>query len=88
MNKIPHTKILSSHEYTHQLHKKLEEEVAEFLESKELIELADILEVVYAIAKNQGSSTQELENLRIKKAKERGAFAQKIYLESVEEPNT
>ena len=47
-------------------------------------ELADILEVVYALAKNMGVSKTELEDLRLKKANSRGGFEEKILLKWVE----
>jgi predicted house-cleaning noncanonical NTP pyrophosphatase (MazG superfamily) len=66
-------------EYAARLRGKLSEEVAEFLESdSDPEELADILEVLYALAEQVGIGRQQLEKLRAAKAEERGAFADRI----------
>ena len=66
-------------EYGVRLRDKLREEVAEFLASdSDPQELADILEVVYALAEHGGTDRQQLENLRAAKAEERGGFADRI----------
>ena len=57
------------------------EEVQEFLESGNIEELADILEVVYALSKAQNCSEEELNNIRRLKIENRGAFDKKIFLE-------
>lgn len=43
-------------------------------------ELADILEVVYALGEDLGYSPAELEKIRREKAEKRGAFREKIFL--------
>ena len=78
-------RILSDEAYLAKLLEKLDEEVAEYKESHNQEELADILEVVYALARATGCSEQKLNALRAAKACERGGFAEKILLESVEE---
>lgn len=55
--------------------------MAEFLESGELLELADILEVVYALARLDGVSSAELERRRAAKAQERGGFERRLWWE-------
>lgn len=75
---------LSPPDYTQALHAKLQEEVDEFIKSEEVDELADILEVVYAIAQSKGLQQAELEQLRLEKQEARGGFTQRIWLESVE----
>lgn len=63
-------------EYRRRLRAKLQEEVAEFLDSDTddaPEELADILEVVYTLAADLGLSPGQLEQLRERKAAERGA---------------
>lgn len=62
---------LSDFEFVVVLENKLEEELAEYLESKEVGELADLLEVIYRIAELRGSSKEDLESLRLKKRQER-----------------
>jgi predicted house-cleaning noncanonical NTP pyrophosphatase (MazG superfamily) len=84
-HKLPKTHVLSDAEYTIALQKKLQEEVNEFLQDNNEEELADILEVLYALAATLAISPQELEAIRERKATERGSFSQKIYLEHVEE---
>ena len=70
-----------------ELDRKLSEECAEYLADKSLEELADILEVIYAICDARGYSTSELESCRKAKAEKRGSFANRIYLENVEDKN-
>jgi predicted house-cleaning noncanonical NTP pyrophosphatase (MazG superfamily) len=48
-----------------------------------LAELADLEEVVEAILTTYGHSREELEAVREKKNKDRGAFTQRLFLESV-----
>ncbi len=55
---------------------KLQEEVKEFLDSRCVEELADILEVVLALAELQGISAEQLESARHAKAVNRGQFKQ------------
>ena len=57
----------------------------EYQTDKNREELADLLEVIYALAKAKGASITELEDLRKKKAAERGGFEKKILLKTVEE---
>lgn len=71
---------LNNAEYMSALDLKLQEEVAEYLTDKNLEELADIIEVVYAIAESIGSNIHELEQIRAAKAAEKGTFSQKIFL--------
>ena len=77
------TVILDNEKYTAALEKKLKEETREYLHSKELMELADILEVVEALAKNQSSSFDEVLELKKQKQEKNGAFDKKIFLVSV-----
>ena len=77
-------RILSDEEYACYLEKKLDEEVAEFHKDKTVEELADILEVVYALAVSMGCSREELLEIYRKKHDDRGGFAEKILLISSE----
>lgn len=63
------------------LREKLQEEVAEYLESGEAMELTDILEVVYALAELDGLTSSQLDTLRAEKAAKRGAFRERWYWE-------
>lgn len=82
--KKPVTHILDEAAYLSELDRKLNEECAEYQESKSLEELADMLEVMYAIAEARGYSVAELEAVRKEKAAERGGFRDRIYLDGVE----
>ena len=77
--------ILSDEDYLKFLDEKLNEELAEYQESKSMEELADLLEVMRAVAVARGSSPEEIENIRREKAEKRGGFEKKILLEEVTE---
>jgi predicted house-cleaning noncanonical NTP pyrophosphatase (MazG superfamily) len=79
------TRILSDEEHLEELIKKLGEELKELNEARSVEELADVQEIVHAIADAIGSSKDELEKVRAKKAEARGSFKNKIFLESAEE---
>jgi predicted house-cleaning noncanonical NTP pyrophosphatase (MazG superfamily) len=70
------------------LRAKLAEEVAEFLAAADdpgrLAELADLLEVILALAELSGADAASLESLRVAKASERGALADGIVLLSTD----
>ena len=78
-------RILSDGEYLEMLDEKLNEELAEYQESKSMEELADLMEVIRAAAKARGSSIEEVEKIRREKAEKRGGFEKKILLEEVKE---
>lgn len=78
----PVIRILSDEEYLVELNKKLLEEVNEYLESGEILELADIEEVILAILEYKKVSKSEFEDIRKSKVLKRGAFKDKIFLES------
>lgn len=61
------------------------EEVNEYLIDKNLEEMADILEVLYAICIAQGYTIEDLDNKRKEKAEKNGGFQEKIFLEYVDE---
>ncbi|NTU46270.1 nucleoside triphosphate pyrophosphohydrolase [Candidatus Roizmanbacteria bacterium] len=67
-------------EYREKLMEKLQEECDEFKASQKLEELADILEVVYALAAVQGCNVGQLEMMRKQKAAKRGGFKKKLIL--------
>lgn len=73
-------KTLSDEQFLVEIEKKLSEEVTEYQNNKNPEELADILEVIYRIAKLRGISKEELENIRIKKSEERGGFEENLFL--------
>ena len=74
---------LSDKDYIALLDQKLNEELAEYQESKSIEELADLLEVMQAVAKARGWTMEELERVRSDKASERGGFEKRILLKEV-----
>lgn len=82
--KMTETRILDEEEYTAALRTKLNEEVEEYLQSDDLEELADIVEVIEALAEKQGSSLGEILEMKRNKQKKNGAFQNRIFLISVE----
>lgn len=74
---------LSDDEYLEKLDAKLEEELNEYLESGSLEELADLLEVLYAVTEARGYTREELERVRAAKAADHGAFRKRILLKTV-----
>ena len=81
----PLTRVLGDVEYTAMLEAKLDEEVQEFHREHNLEELADILEVVYALAENLGHTRQDLESVYEKKHEARGGFRERFFLISKED---
>lgn len=79
------TRVLRDEEYLAELDRKLTEECAEYQADKSIEEMADVLEVLYAIAEARGYSVEELERVRAAKAEKRGGFADRIFLEIVVE---
>ena len=76
----PIIQVMEHKEYIISLEKKLDEEVAEYHESKEIEELADVLEVIYALCEAQGHSVDELMTVYEEKHIERGGFSKRIFL--------
>ena len=77
--KKPVVQILSDEEYLTELDKKLNEEVAEYQADKSLEEMADIVEVLFAICEARGYSVEELMQMRETKREKRGGFKNRIY---------
>jgi predicted house-cleaning noncanonical NTP pyrophosphatase (MazG superfamily) len=67
------------------LEAKLKEEVQEFLQDKNLEELADVMEVLFGLAESLGYSEGELVKKRVEKFEERGGFKEGIVLLSVDD---
>ena len=76
---------LSDEDSLRLLDAKLTEELSEYQESRSLEELADLLEVLRAVAKARGWTWEELEQARQDKAAKRGGFEKKILLKEVRE---
>ncbi|MBP5325994.1 MAG: nucleoside triphosphate pyrophosphohydrolase [Pseudobutyrivibrio sp.] len=77
--KEPIVRTLNQDEYLKELDIKLNEEVAEYQIDKSIEEMADVLEVLYAICEARGYSVEELEAVRKEKSDARGAFKNRIY---------
>lgn len=75
---VPLIRVADDAEYVQLLRVKLLEEVGEFLEGEAPEELADILEVVLALASHAGLKSWELEELRAAKAEARGGFGERF----------
>lgn len=77
--KTPIVEILSDEVYLIELDKKLNEEVAEYQVDKSIEEMADILEVLYAICEARGHSIEELMREKENKKEKRGGFKARIF---------
>lgn len=76
----PVFRTLGESEYSEHLERKLDEEVAEFHGEHNAEELADILEVVFALAENFGCPKEELLDVYQQKHDRRGGFRNRIFL--------
>ena len=83
-DETPVTHAADGAEFRERLREKLCEEAAEFRESGDSEELADVLAVLAAIRDAEGIADAELERLREAKAEERGGFEEGVVLERVE----
>lgn len=73
--------VLSEGKYIEELRKKLQEEVSEFLSSDDSIEeIADIVEVIYAILDSKWIKKEEFEKIRSEKFQKRWWFQKRIFL--------
>lgn len=83
------TRILDDNEYIKELKKKSFEELQEYVETNNnedaIEELADVLEIIHALAEYHGVSIEEVEEIRKQKADKRGGFKEKIFLIEVED---
>ena len=75
--------IVSDEEALSYLYIKLTEEVNEFLESKDIYEIADVIEVLYAICNKMKIPRDILEIIRRQKKNENGGFKDNIILKKV-----
>ena len=79
------TRLLEDDEYKIELYKKLLEEANEIIESEEtnttLEELADVLEILKAIAELNGKKLEDIIETANQKRLKRGGFQKRIFLE-------
>ncbi len=85
----PVTRILDDQEFLDELKKKFQEELNEYFAAEtpeaRLEEMADIFEVITALNEAEGRSLDVVIQAQAKKRVERGAFKERLFLESVEE---
>lgn len=82
----PIIKVLNENDYKKELEKKLYEEYKEVIEAsgdERIEELADMLEVIRALASLENKNLNDIIGIADKKNKKRGAFDEKIFLEKV-----
>ncbi|OIJ14526.1 phosphoribosyl-ATP pyrophosphohydrolase [Anaerobacillus arseniciselenatis] len=81
--------ILNDEQYIEELKNKGFEELEEYTyaanDTVALEELADVLEIIHALAAHHGSTFEEIEEIRKEKVKKRGGFQEKIFLHEVED---
>lgn len=75
---------LNASEFQKALENKLKEESQEFLETLDPLELADILEVIEALALLQGVSWDDLLLKKENKQKINGGFKKRVFLDTIE----
>jgi predicted house-cleaning noncanonical NTP pyrophosphatase (MazG superfamily) len=82
------TRILDKEEYISELKRKSFEELNEYVnaenDSDAVEELADLLEIIHALAKSHGATIDEVERVRQRKFEKRGGFRERIFLIDVE----
>lgn len=81
--KMPEVHVATENEYYARLKEKLSEEINEFILTESKEELADVLEVLYAISDLKGFDKSEVEIIRTKKAEERGKFKKRLILDNI-----
>ncbi len=83
------TRALSAEEFRAHLQAKLREEAAEYQSADSdpaaLEELADMLEVILALASVHGADTDQLRTLQEAKRQQRGGFTQAVFLIDVDD---
>ena len=78
---MPIIHIADDAEYWQKLKEKLREEIEEFSKDESVEELADIFEVLDAIADYKKFEKEDVERIKEKKSEERGRFKKRIILD-------
>ena len=73
-------RVLDDDEYKDALHKKLDEEVAEFHQSGDVLELVDIYEVLIALAKLNDITEDKFRMKAVAKRSTHGGFGKRYFL--------
>jgi predicted house-cleaning noncanonical NTP pyrophosphatase (MazG superfamily) len=83
------TRILDYKEYIKELKTKSFEELNEYIDAENdkdaVEELADLLEIIHALAECHGANIEQVEQVRQEKEEKRGGFKDKIFLIEVED---
>ena len=79
--KEPKIRIAGDKEYEDALIEKLKEELKEVQEDRNIEEIADLIEVAYALANKYGATEKEINEIRKEKIIKNGAFEKRIILE-------
>ena len=79
--KQPKTHFAAGKEFEESLIAKLEEELKEIKQDRNVEEIADLIEVAYFLAKEYGATEDEVNKLRKEKNSKNGSFEKKIILE-------
>ena len=79
--------ILDDKRYGQELDKKLQEEVFEYLADYSVEEMADVMEVIYAMLDFRGITMEEVEKVRLNKRNLKGAFKIKFFLRMLRSNN-
>ena len=75
--------IVKGKEKMQALKNKLLEEANEFAETGHISELADVLEVIYAICHENEKTIEDIEKMRVKKKDLKGGFEKGLFLKSI-----
>jgi len=75
-------RVLSDKEFLPYLEDKLHEEIEEYDATKSMMELVDVIEIIYRIADIRNVSIEELERMRLDKKNERGGFNWNLFLDT------
>ncbi len=75
--------VLDDERFMEYLNLKLIEELKEYQESGSVEELADLVEVIYALLDIKGVQLEQFEKIRLDKVDERGAFRKRLLLKEV-----
>lgn len=77
---ICQVEILGQDAWAEALTQKLEEELAEYLGSRNLGEIIDLIEVAYAVAEARGTPASAVDAMRATKRETNGAFEKRLFL--------